>query len=64
MSALKLHAINQPSRQNSEQDWGDVIALIRVHKLSLDDPEFSAIVLKHGGQTATDRIKASLVSRS
>jgi hypothetical protein len=64
MIALKLHAINQPSRQNSEQDWGDVIALIRAHKLSLDDTEFSAIVLKHGGQTAIDRIKASLASGS
>ena len=60
MIALKLHAINQPSRQNTEQDWSDVIALIRTHKLSLDDANFSAIVSKHGGQTAIDRIKAAL----
>lgn len=60
MIALKLHAINQPSRHNSEQDWNDVIALIRAHKLSLDDANFSAIVLKHGGQTAIDRIKTAI----
>lgn len=60
MIALKLHAIHQPSRQNTEQDWSDVIALTRAHKLSLDDAEFSAIVLKHGGQKAIDRIKAAL----
>ncbi len=64
MIALKLHAINQPSRLNTEQDWSDIIALIRAHKLSLDDAEFSAIVLKHGGQTAIDRIKAALSSGS
>ena len=60
MIALKLHAINQPSRRNTDQDWSDVIALSRTHKLSLDDASFSAIVLKHGGQTAIDRIKAAL----
>jgi hypothetical protein len=64
MIALKLHAINQPSRQNTEQDWSDVIALIRTHKLTLDDAEFSSIVLKHGGQTAIDRIKTALSSGS
>jgi hypothetical protein len=64
MIALKLHAINQPSRQNTAQDWSDVNALIRAQKLSLDDAEFYAIVLKHGGQTAIDRIKAALSSGS
>ncbi|MBG7607228.1 MAG: hypothetical protein IZT59_04260 [Verrucomicrobia bacterium] len=56
--ALKLHAINQPSRDDKEKDWSDIIALIRSNKLSLDDPDFSATILKHGGQKAIDRIKA------
>ena len=38
--ALKLHAINQPSRDDKEKDWSDIIALIRSNKLSLDDPDF------------------------
>lgn len=57
--ALKLHAINQPSRHDTEKDWSDVIALIRANHLSLDDPEFSATVLRHGGEKAIERIKAT-----
>ena len=59
MIALKLHAISQPTRENTEQDWSDVIALAKANKLSLDDSDFSAIVLKHGGQSAIDRIKTA-----
>ncbi len=60
MIALKLHAISQPSRENTEQDWADVLSLIRANKLSLDDQEFSGIVLKHGGQEAIERIQAAI----
>jgi hypothetical protein len=60
MIALKLHAIHQPSRDDVEKDWSDVIALAKAHKLSLDDPEFSATVLRHGGESAARRIQASL----
>ena len=60
MIALKLHAINQPSRKNVEQDWADVFALVRTNKLSLDDPEFSGIVLKYGGSDAIERIQAAI----
>ncbi|MEP2775891.1 MAG: hypothetical protein ABJQ29_07040 [Luteolibacter sp.] len=63
MIALKLHAINQPSRQNSAQDWSDVFALVKHHKLSLDDPDFSAIVMKHGGENAAERITAVISGR-
>jgi hypothetical protein len=59
MIALKLHAIGQPSRENKEQDWGDVIALAKANKLTLDVPGFSATVLKHGGQNAIERITAA-----
>ena len=60
MIALKLHAINQPARENTAQDWADVIALIKANNLSLDDPGFAAIVSKHGGAAATERIRAEI----
>lgn len=59
MIALKLHAIKQPGRDDTEKDWSDILALINVHHLTLDDPEFSAMVLKHGGETAIQRIRAA-----
>ena len=62
--ALKLHAINQPARENTAQDWGDVTALAKAHHLTLDDPEFFSIVLKHGGEIAIARIKAALAGGS
>lgn len=60
MIALKLHAIHQPSREDPEKDWSDVIALVKAHHLSLDDPEFSVTVLKHGGTSALERIQAAV----
>lgn len=60
MIALKLHATRQPGRDDIEKDWSDVLALIKAHHLSLDDPDFSATILKHGGETAILRIQASL----
>lgn len=47
------------ARDNVEKDWSDVLALIKAHQLSLDDPEFSAAILKHGGETALKRIQAA-----
>lgn len=55
--ALKLHAIRQSSRERAEQDWSDILALVDAHDLSLDDPDFAAIVLRHGGEAAIDRIR-------
>ena len=56
MVALKLHAINQPGREDIEKDWSDILAIIDTQSLTLDDPEFSATVLKHGGENAIARI--------
>lgn len=64
MIALKLHAIRQPARENTAQDWADVIALAKANHLCLDDPGFSAIVLKHGGENAIEKIKAALAGGS
>lgn len=58
--ALKLHATHQFGRDDAEKDWSDILALVKAHQLSLDDQEFSAMVLKHGGQTAIQRIQASI----
>lgn len=60
--ALKLHAINQPAREDTAQDWSDIIALTKAHNLSLDDPEFFAIIQKYGGETAIQKIKDSLLN--
>lgn len=60
MIALKLHAIKQPGRGDVEKDWSDVLALVKAHQLSLDDPEFSATVFKHGGEIAIKRIQATI----
>lgn len=64
MIALKLHAIQQPNREDIEKDWSDVLALVRAHQLSLDDADFSATVLKHGGETAVERIRAAILGRN
>jgi hypothetical protein len=62
--ALKLHAIRQPGRNDTAKDWSDVLALVRAHQLTLDDPEFSAIVRKHGGETAIERIREACSGRA
>jgi hypothetical protein len=61
MIALKLHAIRQPAREDAEKDWSDVLALVKAHQLTLDDPDFSATILKHGGETAIERIRTAIL---
>lgn len=58
--ALKLHAIKQPFRAESEKDWSDILGLLRANSLNLDNPELRAIVEKHGGREAIQRIETSL----
>ena len=58
--ALKLHALNQPSRREAHKDWGDIFSLIEAHSLSLDNSDFNGIVLKYGGERAVERIKRHL----
>ena len=60
MIALKLHAITQPGRKDTAKDWSDVLALTKAHGLSLDDEKFSAIVLRHGGESAIGRIREAI----
>lgn len=60
MIALKLHAANQQNRSDAEKDWSDIIALFKIHRLRLDAPGILAMILRHGGQYAIDRIEAAL----
>lgn len=60
MIALKLHVITQPGREDTTKDWSDVLALTKAHGLSLDDEEFSAIVLQHGGESAIEHIREAI----
>ena len=60
MISHKLHAIQQPSRTKIAQDWSDVLALIKMYKLSLDDPDFTATVLSLGGESAAISIRAAI----
>lgn len=57
--ALKLHALKQPSREGN-QDWTDILALIDAHSLSLDNSELNAILLRHGGESAIDKVRDHL----
>lgn len=60
MIALKLHATKNRSALDAEKDWSDIFALMRIHQLTLDDADFAAIILRHGGTAAIERIKATL----
>lgn len=60
MIALKLHAAQQRARTEAERDWSDVIALIKAHKRALDDVDFRAMILRHGGNAAIDRLTDAL----
>jgi hypothetical protein len=54
--ALKLHAAKSPTRSQPETDWEDILQLILVHQLNPKDEEFRALILKHGGEEALEKI--------
>jgi hypothetical protein len=60
MIALKLHATCQCTRSEAEKDWSAIIALFKAHNLSLDDADFRAMIQRHGGTNAIQRIAHSL----
>ncbi|MEI8107811.1 MAG: hypothetical protein WCI46_08340 [Verrucomicrobiota bacterium] len=60
MIALKLHAAKQSTRTEREKDWSDIIALFKAHQLRLEEVTIHAMVLRHGGADAINRIQASL----
>ncbi len=58
MVALKLHAAKSPTRSEPEKDWGDIEALIKLHRLDPDDPDFRDIICRYGGKESLARICA------
>jgi hypothetical protein len=60
MIALKLHAVNHRNAADADKDWLDIFALMRIHQLTLDDDGFAAMVMRHGGNAAIERIKTKL----
>lgn len=56
--ALKLHAAKSPTRSKPETDWEDIRQILEVHALNIEDENFKALVLKHGGDEALQRIAA------
>jgi len=47
--ALKLHAIRQEGRVRKEQDWADVIGLIRSCGLDPENGDFHQLIERYGG---------------
>lgn len=60
MIALTLHAAKQSTRTEGEKHWSDIIALFKAHQLRLEEVTIHAMVLRHGGAVAINRIQASL----
>ena len=56
MVALKLHAARSPTRSEPEKDWGDIEALVKLHRLDPEDPDFRDIITRYGGQESLARI--------
>jgi len=55
--ALKLHAARSPTRSEPEKDWGDIEALIKLHHVDPDEPDFRDIILRYGGEDSLERIR-------
>lgn len=58
--AMKLTALSAPHRRKDNFDWFDIINLIREQKLSLEDPELQAIILRYGNNEILQKLKKDL----
>jgi hypothetical protein len=56
--ALKLHAAKSATRSTPEKDWNDIVELVRRHRLDPNEDEFSALILRYGGEESLSRIRA------
>jgi hypothetical protein len=54
--ALKLHAAKSPTRSKPETDWEDIRQLLEVHALDIEDENFRALILKHGGEESLQKM--------
>jgi hypothetical protein len=57
--ALKLHATREPT----QTDWQDVVALVLAANQNLEDPELQAIISQYGGPKALAEIRERLSDR-
>jgi len=55
--ALKLHAARSPTRSTPDKDWNDIEELLKRHQLDPDEPEFSTIILRYGGEESLVRLR-------
>ena len=58
--AMKLTALSAPHRRKDNQDWSDIINLIREQKLSLEDSELRSIVLRYGNEETLKKLQKDL----
>lgn len=54
--AMKLQAATNETRSKSEQDWSDVVELIKRCKLDFDDESFRELIRRYGGGGAIKKI--------
>ena len=55
--ALKLHAIQSPTRGKPEVDWEDIRHIVQLCALDPDDEPFRSLVLRYGGEDALEKIR-------
>ena len=55
--ALKLHATRSATRSSPQKDWGDIEALIRLHRLDPATQDFHDLILRYGGEESLVRIR-------
>ena len=55
--ALKLHAIQSPSRGKPEVDWEDIRQIVQICALDPDDDPLRSLILQYGGEDALERIR-------
>lgn len=60
--ALKLHAIESPTRGKPGVDWEDIRQIVRICALDPDDQSFRAPILRYGGEDALE--KSAISARS
>ena len=55
--ALKLHAIQSPTRGKPEVDWEDIRHIVQICALDPDDEAFRSLILRYGGEDALEKIR-------
>lgn len=56
LAAMKLQAYRNRDRNRREQDWSDLVQLVRNHLSEISRQEFEPFVIRHGGPEAWLRL--------